>query len=213
MKALAGHGYLVIAPNHRDAIRRGGPAAGIRPEQGFGDVKAWTDATYRDRGDDIKTLLANLRKDPTWSSRIDWSEVALCGHSLGGYTVLGLAGAWPSWKLPGIKAVVALSPYANPYIDRKTLHGISAPVMYQGGTIDFGITPLVKKPGGAYELTPAPCCFVEFQGAGHFAWTDLNPKFQPSIIYYTEAFLDRYVKGSSAEFSKKLGDVSQIRVK
>ena len=26
------------------------------------------------------------------------------GHSLGGYTVLGLAGGWPSWKLPGIQS-------------------------------------------------------------------------------------------------------------
>ena len=32
----------------------------------------------------------------------------LAGHSLGGYTVLALAGAWPSWKLANVRAVLAL---------------------------------------------------------------------------------------------------------
>ena len=42
-------------------------------------------------------LLAALRDVGYLSPRIDWSRLALAGHSLGGYTVLGLAGAWPQW--------------------------------------------------------------------------------------------------------------------
>ena len=54
MTALAAAGYLVVAPNHRDATCNGGSARWIdRPEWRFG----------------------------------------LIGHSLGGYTVLGLGGA------------------------------------------------------------------------------------------------------------------------
>ena len=214
MKALAEHGYLVIAPNHRDAMRRGGTAGSIRPEEGFAKVDAWNDSTYKDRADDIRSLIAALKRDPAWSGAIDWAKIALAGHSLGGYTVLGLAGAWPSWKLPNVRAVLALSPYANPYIKGKTLSGIKAPVMYQSGTLDFGIGPFAKKHGGAYDQTPSPAYYVEFQGAGHFAWTDLNPKFQPDIVYYCVAYLDRYVKGDrSADPARKLSDVSDLRSK
>jgi len=51
---------------------------------------------------------------------------------------------------------------------------LGSPVMYQGGTKDLGITPSLKKSGGCYPKTPAPAYFVEFRGAGHFAWTDLT---------------------------------------
>ena len=43
----------------------------------------------------------------------DWKRCGLVGHSLGGYTLLGLGGAWPSWRFDGIKAVLALSPYVQ----------------------------------------------------------------------------------------------------
>jgi hypothetical protein len=46
--------------------------------------------------------------------------------------------------------------------------------MYQGGTRDIGITPSLKKSGGCYPKTAAPAYLVEFEGAGHFAWTDLT---------------------------------------
>jgi predicted dienelactone hydrolase len=212
MRALAAAGYLVIAPNHKDA---GGPG-GLRerPEMGFGKPDEWTDATYRDRADDITSLVRALRSDTTWENTIDWSKVAFAGHSLGGYTVLGLAGAWPAWKLPEVKAVLALSPYASPFINKRTLGGLHVPVMYQGGTRDIGISPSLGKGGGAYDLTPAPAYYVEFQGAGHLAWTDLVQDFQSSIGYYCLAFLNKYVKGDgTADPAKRLGDVAALRVR
>ena len=60
----------------------------------------------------------------------------------------------------------------------KLFSGLDAPVMYQGGTRDIGITPFINKGNGAYPQSPAPKYYVEFDGAGHFAWTDLNPKYQ-----------------------------------
>lgn len=192
MEALAQHGYLVVAPNHKDA-RANSPSS--KPEEPFGDPKTWTSTTYADRANDIKSLLNALRADPAWSSQIDWAKVGLAGHSLGGYTVLGLAGAWPDWRVPSVKAVLALSPYCAPYIQRRTLQNMHIPVMYQGGTRDFGISPSLSKGAGAYELTPSPTFYVEFSGAGHFAWTDLNPRYQADISTYSVAFFDKYVKG------------------
>ena len=71
---------------------------------------------------------------------------------------------------------------------------MAAPVMYQGGTRDFGITPFVAKGDGAYQQTRAPKYYVEFDGAGHLAWTDLRTTYHAAIIEYTRAFLDRYLK-------------------
>jgi len=37
---------------------------------------------------------------------------------------------------------------------------------------------------------------VLFDGAGHFAWTDLNPTYQASILAYGRAFLDHALRGA-----------------
>ena len=79
----------------------------------------------------------------------------------------------------------------------RTLGRIGVPVMYQGGTRDVGITPFVKKSGGAYDQSRAPKYFVEFNGAGHLAWTDLRDVDHAGIVEYARAFLDRYLKGGN----------------
>ena len=211
--ALARAGYLVIAPNHKDAIAKGGGMPG-RPGLPFQKPDEWSEVTFRDRARDIESLLAALRASERFSARIDWSRVALAGHSLGGYTVLGLAGAWPSWKLPEVRAVLALSPYANPYVQHGDLADLGCPVMYQTGTLDMGVSPFLVRPGGAYDKTRSPAYLVEFQEAGHLAWTDLNPKFQASITDYSLAFLNRYLKGDSgADPSQRKSGVADLRVK
>jgi len=195
MDALARAGYLVMAPNHKDAIGKG--SAMTKPEAPFKKASAWNENTFKERGDDIKNLIDALHRDATWDVQIDWARVALAGHSLGGYTVLAVGGAWPSWKLDGIKAILALSPYCEPLATKGDLGGMRLPVMYQGGTRDFGITPTIKRPGGAYSKTSSPAYFVEFDKVGHFSWTNFN-RDQASenlISSYCIAFLDKYLKG------------------
>jgi len=196
MQSLADSGYAVFAPNHKDAACQNLRQWFNRPEARFGKPDNWSDATYADREHDIENVIDALSKDPVYGHPpYDWNHLALIGHSLGGYTVLGVAGAWPQWKDARVKAVLALSPYAMPFMTRQTLSGLDAPVMYQGGTRDIGITPFIKKGDGAYALSPPPKYYVEFDGAGHFAWTDLNPKFHDDIDAYSRAFLDFYLKG------------------
>jgi len=200
LAAFADAGFLVFAPNHRDATCDGGSARWFEhPVMPFGNPKAWNDTTYRDRANDIEALLDALKSDERFRTRIDPLRLGLVGHSLGGYTVLGLAGAWPSWKLGGVKAVLALSPYAHPFIAHDTLAGLTVPVMYQGGIWDFGITPALRMPGGAYEQTPAPKYFVEFAGAGHLAWTNLQQRDHDAIVAYSVAFMNHFLKGEPAD--------------
>jgi pimeloyl-ACP methyl ester carboxylesterase len=171
------HGYLVFAPNHRDATCNGGASRWFgRPATPFSKPARWTERDFRDRGDDIRRLIAALRADRRLAALADWSRLGLAGHSLGGYTALALAGAWPTWKIAGIRAVLALSPYGQPFIIHHTLARIDAPIMYQGGSWDFGITPAINKHGGAYEQSRPPKYFIELSNVGHFAWTDLQKR-------------------------------------
>lgn len=211
--ALAREGYLVVAPNHQDAV--GGNWNGRwGPEVSFTKPEQWTDKTYEQRGDDIRRLVEALHREKPWCDEIDWSRFALAGHSLGGYTVMGVAGAWPRWKLPEVKAVLAVSPYCSPYLRHKDLTTLGVPIMYQGGTHDVAITPAVRRSGGAYELTSSPAYYVEFDQAGHFAWTDLVADHQDNIVHYSVAFFNKHVQGDkTADPTAKRPGISDLRSK
>ena len=215
MKMLAAEGYAVFAPDHADAScnKEGRGTGGGEPVAPFGQPKKWSEDTYRSRGDDVRRLLTVLRSTGDYQERIDLSRIGLVGHSLGGYTMLGLAGAWPSWTMndPSIKAVLALSPYSSPYVVRGNIANVHVPVMYQGGTRDPGVTPVVSRKGGAYDQSHAPKYFVEFEGAGHFAWTQISSEFHLLIDQYSLAFLDQYVKAGAAAVPVKVAGVSDLR--
>jgi predicted dienelactone hydrolase len=201
MEALAQAGYLMVAPNHADAhcgsaLRNG--AGGWRPEEPFQRTGAWSEATYRDRRADIEAVLDGVLSAKSFQGvPVDGGRVGIAGHSLGGYTALAMAGAWASWKDPRIKAVLALSPFNSPFVANGALGHMNVPVLYQGGTLDLGISPTIRRPDGAYDRSSAPKYYVEFRGAGHLAWTDLNPRFHGIINRYSVAFFNRYLKESS----------------
>lgn len=214
MEAFAEAGYLNFAPNHRDATCNGGKGRWLnRPEIPFREFGNWNETTYRDRADDLRRLIAAIGADNRFRSRADLSRLGLAGHSLGGYTVLGLGGAWPSWKIGGVKAVLALFPYSQPFVLHHTLSALSAPVMYQSGTRDFGTTPALQKISGAYDQSPEPKYFVEFDKAGHFAWTDIGITAHKDIVAYSLAFMNHYVQGESPKpsLTQKMPGVAWIR--
>ena len=191
--ALARAGYLVVAPQHADGNC---VTAGAEPgdSEGFAGKPPlfWTDGDYADRRDDVRKALAALKADERFREA-DFTRLGLVGHSLGGYTVLGLAGAWPSWTLDGVRAVVALSPYVRPYARTDGVAKLKAPVLYEGGTRD-AFTPFLQ---GAYDRSPGPKAYVLFESASHFTWTDDGPgdaATRTAMAAWALAFLDRYVK-------------------
>lgn len=213
MKALSDAGYYVVAPNHQDSIAA---STDNRPQAPFGKVAKWDENTYKDRGDEIKNLLGTIKGDPRWQQKIDFSKVALMGHSLGGYTMLGLSGGWSSWKLDGVKAVIALSPYLNPYVKANTLKNIDIPVMYQTGTMDFAIKPFLFGESGAFAKTNSPVYLVNIKGANHFTWTVLNRQSQREelIDHYCISFLNKYVMDDRrARPEERLPGLASLMVK
>jgi predicted dienelactone hydrolase len=190
MRALADHGMLVVAPDHQD---KGSNCPKQLPT--LAEVAEKFPGLHEDRRDDFEALRAALPADPNLSQwPIDPDRVVLIGHSLGGYTVLGLAGAWPDWDMGKIAAVVGLAPYSRPFLTDGKVETISVPVLLQSGGNDV-LTP-ARNQDQIFAGLKAPACKVTYAGADHFAWTDIEPtEFHDATAAATIAFLDEVFAG------------------
>lgn len=207
---LARRGYVVAAPDHADAFLCHTAKVlfvpSHRPAQpNFLAPDAWSDGTFRDRRDDIAATIDAVLSNSELRTIVDSQNVGAAGHSLGGYTVVGMAGGWASWVDSRIRAVLALSPYVMPFQVRRTLGSVRVPLMYQGGTLDVGITPFLTGANGAYSQANPPAYFVELKLAGHFAWVNCGSAHTTASCLATQinarlvdkygiAFFDTYLK-------------------
>lgn len=113
-----------------------------------------------------------------------------------------------------MRAVLALSPYSQPFAAPKMLAGLAAPVRYQSGTRDYGVNPALHRAAGSYDQSPMAKYYVELDTAGHFAWTDIGlASAWPLIVAYRVAFPDHYVKGEPADgrLTKATPGVASLR--
>lgn len=211
-QGLAASGYLVIAPFHRDA-GCGKRKIAPQPPFPFSQPGRWSDETYADRVADVRAIVAALPSS-TLGAIANPSELAVAGHSLGGYTALSLGGAWTLTRMPGVRAVLALAPYAAPFVAHGTMAEFALPVMFQSGALDDGITTEIRKRGGAFDEARGPKYFVEFRGARHSSWGNEPNAAHDAMLSYAVAFLDRYVRGESDEgdvLTSKLTGVVDLR--
>ena len=119
-QALAQHGMLVVAPDHKD---KGEQCPTRAPT--LAEIERGLLGTHEYRMDDLQKLREALPTQPALSGwPIDPDRVVLVGHSFGGHTVLGLAGARPDFRMDQIAAVVALAPYARPLLAEGAAEGI-----------------------------------------------------------------------------------------
>lgn len=218
---LARFGYIVVAPDHSDALlcsidsqpRRSGV-----PGVDFLHPEKWTDRTAYDRREDIEQVLNWMLSGVEWKRYINAGSVGIVGHSTGGYAAAAMLGAWPSWTDTRIKAAVLLSPYVQPFMVKNTLGNIRAPVMYQGAQLDVFMTPFLKGQNGAYDMTGGPTYYAELFGGSHFEWTNLLCAGQPDIARclqtntnarlidaYTIGFFERYLKSDDDMLNRLRG--------
>ncbi|QFU76249.1 hypothetical protein EY643_11575 [Halioglobus maricola] len=206
---LADAGYIVVAPKHQDCI-----TGSSTPDVPWTQPENWTDQTNRNRRDDIHAVLDALPAS-TYSQYIeDFSNIGCMGHSMGGYTCMGVAGAWSSWTRSEIGPVAALSPWHRPLmVQNRVADMTNSQTLYQGGTLDNPITPELIQTGGTYVQTPTPKYGQIFNRAGHTAWTDgiLSGRFHGQMAYYLIAFFDAYLKnGSETDLEVKKSRVSTL---
>jgi predicted dienelactone hydrolase len=206
---LARTGYVVAAPDHKDASCRvdGSGRLQLRaPERSFFQPEKWTPATHADRRSDLTHVIDWALGEPAFASSIDAQRVGAIGHSLGGYSTLGMIGGWPGHRDRRIKAALLLSPYVLPFLVQNRLGAVSVPVMYQGAQLDIGITPSLRGDSGAYAATPSAKAYVELRGGTHFEWTNLVCLGHKSVLEclrknpnawlitaYGGAFFERYL--------------------
>lgn len=218
---LARAGYIVVAPDHADAVCsvRGGMRRGAQgSEQSLILPETWTEATERDRRDDLVQVLDWLQAASPWRTVIDGQKISGIGHSLGGYTLAGMAGAWRSWKYQKLQSAVLLSPYIQPFLKQRLIEKINIPLMYQGAQLDVGITPFVNGKDGAFSMGSMKKYYVELKGGSHFEWTNLVClgtktvqdclKTRPNarlMTIYAAAFLNATLNGQTDGLEKLRG--------
>lgn len=190
---LADTGYTIVGVDHLDCATGG--AGG--PEAPFASPELWTDTTHDDRRDDMFVVLDLLPTSQFAPYISGYAKIAAMGHSLGGYTVMGLAGGWASWHRPEVRVVLAPSPYHDPYRVQGRLPFLTYDaIVYQGGTLDLGITPQLEAAGGTYDQSPSPKYYEKWGGAGHFAWTNAGSSADhANMVYYFQKVLDGKLKG------------------
>ncbi len=212
---LARHGYVVAAPDHKDAVCAIGSDelkfGNMRTDQPFYEPQRWNERSEIARLHDLRAVIGLVAEDPQLGPATDVRNIGAAGHSLGAYAAIALAGGWPAWKHADVKAVLAFSPYLLPFISQRTIARLDVPVMYQGAQFDWGITPSMEGAQGAYAVTQPPKYFVKLNGGTHFEWTNLLCSGQPNVVACLKAksnaylidrygieFLDRHLKNKPA---------------
>ena len=206
---IARRGYIVAAPDHADAqcsVTGSGVPRPLELDQSFLTPETWTDQTQAGRRGDVDRTITGMQSSADFGAALTPGRVGAVGHSLGGYTVLGVAGGWSSWQDGRITAALALSPYVAPFVVQNRVGSIRVPVMYQGAQFDIGITPTL---GPAFRASNSPKYYAELMLGNHFIWTNLECSGKTGtdcvrsdataryIVDYGGAFLDRYLKGDA----------------
>ena len=100
-ETLARHGYVVVAPDHSDALYCSSdgsrPAVPQTTPPAAVDPGSWNAGSYVGRRDDVKSVLDAIVADAALRDAVAPDRIGIAGHSLGGYVALAMTGGWPSW--------------------------------------------------------------------------------------------------------------------
>jgi pimeloyl-ACP methyl ester carboxylesterase len=194
---LANAGYIVVAPKHADCI-----SGSTTPDTPWHTPEKWTEHTNNNRRDDIHTVLDALPHSKYAQYIETFKQVGCAGHSMGGYTCMGLSGGWDSWKRIEINSVALLSPWNKPYAVQGRMSSIrNVKTLYQGGSKDRPISTGLIEPNGTFDKTKPPKYLQIFKRARHSSWTDgaLAKRFHEQMSYYIISFFDFSLKNNPKE--------------
>lgn len=221
-EALAARGWIVACPDHHDrhsAVRiRTGQQKDFDRLGLLRHAKEIAASSPSDRGkylyrlDEMKLVLDGMLASDPFSKLIDRDRVAVGGHSLGGFTALGLSGTIKERYDSRIKAVLLFSTGAGGYLfTEDELAAVQIPSMlFMGEREDDqrrGARTMSELSSKIYQSVSSPKYFLEVKGAGHLSF---NNRFADNrrakllngteeqfevIRRYSIAFLEKHVAG------------------
>lgn len=209
---FASHGYIVAAPFHAD------------PRFSRVTIEDLDDLAYLYYGQNelaemqairplaMQALLGHLLADATWGTRIDAERIAGFGASMGGETMMLLAGAELTYNLtrsrkqvvyePRLKAVVTFVPYSGVDIlpafgdDQRGTNGLMVSYLGIGGSEDL-IAP-VNNTKKALERMMGTRYLIEVEGMKHGS----NPAVMDEAYAWYLTFLDANLNGDRSALSR-----------
>ena len=168
MEALASHGFVVAAPDHAGNTALDAIAGTADP------ISVAATNRPRDVSFVIDQMLARDRDpaDPL-HRRIDERDIAVVGHSFGGFTALATAGGFVDYQPdPRVDAIVPIAPATFGLTDAQ-LASIDVPTLLMGGTSDT-VVPIEPGIVRAWDLVSGrPEYRVDVVAAGHNSFTNV----------------------------------------
>lgn len=219
-EALASRGWIIAAPDHNDRhtavrIRTGQKKDFDRMGllQHAKEISSLGSETRNEllyRLEEMKAVLDIMPVSESFGKFIDKEKIAVGGHSLGGFTALGLCGTIEQWYDNRIKAVLLFSTGAGGYLFREDeLAAVRIPSMYFLGEREKkqlrGTKTMAELANKVFQKLPPPKYFMELKGASHFSF---NNRFADNlrarllsgteqqfelIRKYSIAFLEKHV--------------------
>jgi predicted dienelactone hydrolase len=207
---LASHGYVVVAIDHpHDASIVEFPDGHVVASSAQMDIAR----AFTVRVADTRFVLAELERAGPFAGRLDLGHVGMFGHSLG-----GAAAASSMLVDPRIDAGADLD---GVLFGAARSHGLSRPFLLMSGDPGFAADP---NRAAFWSHLRGPHYAVDFEGAQHFAFSDLvffapelmqshrtaaevvgsqvgtvgGPRTLAAERAYLLAFFDRYLRGTPA---------------
>jgi predicted dienelactone hydrolase len=217
-EALAARGWIVAAPDHEDRDKAVRIRTGAQKIDGVAYLRRARAlaASGRDfdrkahayRLDDLALVLDRLMESDEFNALVDWNRVAAGGHSLGGFTALGIAGAIEGRRDERVKAVLLFSPGVFMY-SKEEFAAVKVPTMFFLGERELGEerqgTTKSDLAAAAFGAFPAPKYYLEVRGASHFSFNNRSSEAAAAgllsgtedqfdvIRKYAIAFLEKHV--------------------